>query len=54
MPGIEIDTDGSSPRDLYILNDKVYFINWNSQDVKVLNLFNYVIESSIAITSRGY
>ncbi len=49
MPGIEIDTDGSSPRDLYILNDKVYFTNWNSQDVKVLNLFNYVIESSIAI-----
>ena len=49
MPGIEIETGDSSPRDLYILNDKVYFTNWNSQDIKVLNLFNYVIESSISV-----
>lgn len=49
MPGIEISTDESSPRDLVIVNDKIYFTNWNSQDVKVFNLFNYVIEESIAI-----
>ena len=28
--------------ELVIVNDKVYFTNWNTQDVKVLNLFNYV------------
>ncbi len=49
MPGIEISTDGSSPRDLVVMNDKVYFTNWNSQDIKVLNLFNYNIESSIPV-----
>jgi hypothetical protein len=49
MPGIEISTGNSSPRDLVIVNDKVYFTNWNSQDVKVFNLFNYVIEDAISI-----
>ena len=55
MPGIEITTSNSSPRDLVVVdaegikNDKVYFTNWNSQDVKVLNLFNYDIEASIPI-----
>ena len=49
MPGIEISTNGSSPRDLVVMNDKVYFTNWNSQDVKVLNLFNYNIETSIPV-----
>ena len=49
MPGIEVSTDGSSPRDLVVINDKVYFTNWNSQDVKVLNLFNYNIETSIPV-----
>ncbi len=49
MPGIEISTDGSSPRDLVVTNDKVYFTNWNSQDIKVLNLFNYNIETSIPV-----
>ena len=49
MPGIEISTGGSSPRDLEIINDKVYFTNWNSNDIKVFNLYNYVIEASIPI-----
>ena len=49
MPGIEVDTEGSSPRELLVLNDKVYFTNWNTQDVKVFNLFNYVVESSISV-----
>jgi len=49
MPGIEISTNGSSPRDLVVLNDKVYFTNWNTQDVKVFDLFNYDIETSIAV-----
>jgi len=49
MPGIEISTNNSSPRDLVILNDKIYFTNWNSQDIKVFNLFNYEMETSIAV-----
>ena len=49
MPGIEIDTNGSSPRDLVIVDDKVYFTNWYSMDVKVLNLSNNTIEESIPV-----
>ena len=49
MPGIEVSTDGSSPRELVVINDKVYFTNWTSQDIKVLNLFNYNIETTIPV-----
>ena len=49
MPGIEISTNNSSPRDLVVLNDKIYFTNWETQDVKVFNLFNYTIEASIPV-----
>ena len=49
LPGITISTDNSCPRELVALNDKVYFTNWNSKDVKVLNLYNYVIEASIQV-----
>ena len=49
LPGIEISTNNSSPRDLVVLNDKVYFTNWNSQDIKVFDLFNYNIETSIPV-----
>jgi YVTN family beta-propeller protein len=47
LPGIEVSTENSSPREMVIIDDKVYFTNWNTQDVKVLNLFNYSIEESI-------
>ncbi|MBI45473.1 MAG: hypothetical protein CMG66_04820 [Candidatus Marinimicrobia bacterium] len=49
MPGIEINLNGSSPREMAIVNNKVYFTNWNTQDVKVFNLFTYAIESSIPV-----
>ena len=49
LPGIEISTNNSSPRELVVVDDKVYFTNWNTKDVKVLNLFNYNIESSISV-----
>ena len=49
MPGIEISTNNSSPRDLEIINNKIYFTNWNSQDVKVFDLFNYTMEASIPV-----
>ncbi len=50
MPGISVDTGQSSPREMAILNGKVYFTNWNTQDVKVFNLFTYQIENSISIS----
>jgi len=49
LPGIEVSTDNSSPRELVVVGDKVYFTNWNTKDVKVLNLFNYNIETSISV-----
>ena len=49
LPGIEIDTDGSSPREMTIINNKLYFTNWNTQDVKVLNLFTYGFEEPIKV-----
>ena len=49
LPGIEISTDNSSPRELVVVDDKVYFTNWNTQDVKVLNMVNYNIETSISV-----
>ena len=46
---IEISTENSSPREMVIVNDKVYFTNWNTKDIKVLNLNTYLIESSIPV-----
>ena len=50
LPGIEISTNNSSPREMIILNDKLYFTNWNSKDVKVLDLFNYSVTESIPLS----
>jgi len=52
LPGIEIDTNNSSPREMQIIDDKLYFKNWNSSDVKILNLTNYVIEESIQVEGK--
>jgi len=49
LPGIEISTDNSSPREMVISNGKLYFSNWATDDVKVFNLYNYVIEASIPV-----
>lgn len=49
LPGIEISTENSSPREMKIINDKLYFTNWNSSDVKVLNLITYSLEDSIKV-----
>ena len=32
-----------------VINNKLYFTNWNSQDIKVLNLSTYSIENSIPV-----
>tara|TARA_B100000029_G_scaffold138512_1_gene133475 strand:- start:1364 stop:2383 length:1020 start_codon:yes stop_codon:yes gene_type:complete len=49
MPGIEVSIGSSEPRDLVVVNDKVYFTNWVTEDVQVFNLFTYAIEASIPI-----
>ena len=49
LPGIEISTNNSSPREMVVLNNKLYFTNWNTNDVKVLNLITYAIESAISL-----
>ena len=52
MPGIEVSV-GASPREMVIVNDNVYFTNWETQDVKILNLQNNQIEeSTISIDGR--
>ena len=49
MPGIEVSTDGSSPREMVVVDGNVYFTNWNSSDVKVFNLTTYNIDASIPV-----
>jgi len=49
LPGFEIATNSSSPREMCIVDNKLYFTNWVSQDVKVLNLETYSIEASISL-----
>ena len=51
MPGIEISTEGSGPREMVVVDGKVYFTNWITSDVKVFNLFTYNIEASIPVGS---
>ena len=35
LPGITISTNNSSPREMCVLNNKLYFSNWNSKEIKV-------------------
>ena len=44
LPGIEINLDGSGPREMIVDVDRLYFTNWNSKDVKYLDLFNYKVD----------
>ena len=58
MPGIEIDLGGSDPRFMAVVdnegveNDKIYITNWNSEDIKVFNLYTYVVENSISVNGK--
>ena len=53
IPGIEISTEGSSPREMVVIDDNIYFTNWETRDVKILNLQNNQIEeSTISIDGR--
>ena len=49
LPGITISTESSSPREMIVLNNKLYFSNWNSKDIKILNLNTYAIEGNITL-----
>ena len=49
LPGITISTQNSSPREMIVFNDKLYFTNWITKDIKVLNLYTYAIENQIAL-----
>ena len=49
LPGISLSTEGLGPREMVVENKKLYFTNYYSQDVKVLNLSTYYIEDSISL-----
>ena len=51
LPGQEVDTGNSSPREMVVFDNKVYFTNWDTQDIKVFNLYTYQIENSVSISS---
>ena len=48
-PGITISTNGSEPREMVVFNNKLYFTNWATNDIKALNLNNYLIEDFITL-----
>ena len=52
FPGIEVSTNGSGPREMVIVNDNLYFTNWNTNDVKILNLFNYTISDFVSFEGK--
>ena len=35
---------------MVIVDGKIYFTNWDTKDVKVLNLFTYQIENSVSVS----
>ena len=52
LPGVTVSTGNSSPREMVIINDNIYFTNWETQDVKILNLQNNQLEE-LAISING-
>ena len=49
LPGIKISTQNSSPREMVVQDNKLYFTNHNTQDIKILNLTTYFIEDAIKV-----
>ena len=53
LPGVIVSTGNSSPREMVVIDDNIYFTNWETQDVKILNLENNQIEeTTISINGR--
>mgnify|MGYP001277493820 CR=1 FL=1 len=44
-----INTNNSSPRNMLIHNNLAYFTNWNSMDIKIMNLDTFEIIGSIPV-----
>ena len=51
LPGIEVSTNASGPREMVVVDNKLYFTNWNTKDVKVFNLHTYQIENSLELNA---
>ena len=49
LPGIKVSTQNSSPREMVVQDNKLYFTNHNTQDIKILNLTTYFIEDAIKV-----
>ena len=53
LPSVTVSTENSSPREMAIVNDNIYFTNWITKDVKILNLQNNQLEeSTISLNGR--
>ena len=51
LPGIEVSTNNSGPREMCVVDNKLYFTNWLSKDIKVLDLNTYLISSFSTLTN---
>ncbi len=51
LPGIEVSTNNSGPREMCVVGDKLYFTNWVTKDIKVLDLNTYVVSSFSTLTN---
>ena len=49
LPGIEISTNNSGPREMCVVGNKLYFTNWNTKDIKVLDLYNYNLDTFVLL-----
>ena len=47
LPGIHVSTNDSSPREMVVVKDKLYFTNWNTMDIKYLDLINYKVNQLV-------
>ena len=51
LPGIEVSTNNSGPREMCVVDGKLYFTNWLTKDIKVLDLNTYNISSFSTLTN---
>ena len=49
LPGIEVSTNNSGPREMCVVDNKLYFTHWNTKDIKVLDLYNYNLDTFILL-----
>ena len=49
LPGIEVSTNNSGPREMCVVDNKLYFTNWNTKDIKVLDLYNYNLDTFVSL-----